>query len=285
LPSTPVHHGPAIQPPSSPLGAGNGTEEIVRCLRPQQRTLPLPSSWPPVTYESYKPWLSEDDHAHVFFGAHHPHAHAHTSPHRAVAPRSSPPATPLMLKQQAPPQTSTSPRSSGSINLVEDQFYPDSGFSADNDFGAWPNIVNVELHPVQLSRPQGEARCVGGGPACSPASLTPFPPSGRLICLDNAMGMTARPCAPDHTTPHHTPPHTTPQHPAVQARQGVLHQGLGRVPRAGGPRAAAPPPRIRPQHPLHLGRLRRYALAQPINMGVRCLRTRARALLRSVSGA
>ena len=48
---------------------GNGTEEIIKALRPQKRLMPLPASWAPMEYEQFKPWLSEDDHENVFFGS------------------------------------------------------------------------------------------------------------------------------------------------------------------------------------------------------------------------
>lgn len=88
---------------------GNGTEEIVKALRPQKRVMPLPASWAPIHYEQYKPWLSDDDHENVFFG---------------------------------------------SINLVDGvQFYPCSGRAEDNDYGEYPNIVNVELTPIKVVPP------------------------------------------------------------------------------------------------------------------------------------
>ena len=40
---------------------GNGTEEIVRGLRPYTQSLPLPGSWAPVQREVYRPWLNESD--------------------------------------------------------------------------------------------------------------------------------------------------------------------------------------------------------------------------------
>ncbi|CAN0028945.1 unnamed protein product, partial [Ectocarpus fasciculatus] len=48
---------------------GNGTEEIVRCLRPMTTRLPLPPSWPPMTKTVYKPWLDDGDADNVFFGS------------------------------------------------------------------------------------------------------------------------------------------------------------------------------------------------------------------------
>jgi acetoin utilization deacetylase AcuC-like enzyme len=48
---------------------GNGTEEIVRCLTPQQHMLPLPPSCPPQIINIYKPWLDVTDAADVFFGS------------------------------------------------------------------------------------------------------------------------------------------------------------------------------------------------------------------------
>lgn len=40
---------------------GNGTEAIVRNLKPHHETLPLPASWGTQTFYSYKPWLNELD--------------------------------------------------------------------------------------------------------------------------------------------------------------------------------------------------------------------------------
>jgi acetoin utilization deacetylase AcuC-like enzyme len=48
---------------------GNGTEEIIRNLRPHLANLPLPSSWAPVSVTSYKPWLDETDSDDVFFAS------------------------------------------------------------------------------------------------------------------------------------------------------------------------------------------------------------------------
>lgn len=50
---------------------GNGTEEIVRNLRPHQTYLPLPSSWAPVSKLSYKPWLNEHDADETLFASVH----------------------------------------------------------------------------------------------------------------------------------------------------------------------------------------------------------------------
>ena len=50
---------------------GNGTEEIVRNLRPHTRYLPLPSSYAPVGTFSYKPWYSERDAEDGFFASIH----------------------------------------------------------------------------------------------------------------------------------------------------------------------------------------------------------------------
>jgi len=53
---------------------GNGTEEIVRNLVPHQMSLPLPSSWAPMSVLSYKPWLNEQDSEEVFFSSVHLYA-------------------------------------------------------------------------------------------------------------------------------------------------------------------------------------------------------------------
>jgi acetoin utilization deacetylase AcuC-like enzyme len=50
---------------------GNGTEEIVRNLRPHTRYLPLPSSYAPIGALAYKPWYSETDPQEVFFASLH----------------------------------------------------------------------------------------------------------------------------------------------------------------------------------------------------------------------
>jgi len=55
---------------------GNGTEAIVRNLTPHREFLPLPSSWAPAAYESYKPWLDESDHQDVLFSSIHLYAGA-----------------------------------------------------------------------------------------------------------------------------------------------------------------------------------------------------------------
>jgi len=48
---------------------GNGTEQIVKNIVAGTENLPLPSSWAPVTRRTHKPWLSENDSDHVFFGS------------------------------------------------------------------------------------------------------------------------------------------------------------------------------------------------------------------------
>jgi acetoin utilization deacetylase AcuC-like enzyme len=50
---------------------GNGTEAIVRNLKPHKQFMPLPSSWAPVTTLSYKPWFNENDADEVFFASVH----------------------------------------------------------------------------------------------------------------------------------------------------------------------------------------------------------------------
>jgi acetoin utilization deacetylase AcuC-like enzyme len=52
---------------------GNGTEEILRNLVPHQQPYPLPSSWAPVSFPSYKPWRDERDVDNVFFASVHLH--------------------------------------------------------------------------------------------------------------------------------------------------------------------------------------------------------------------
>ena len=50
---------------------GNGTEEIVKSLKPHKVQKPLPDSWPPEYREVHKPWLDESDGDEVFFGSVH----------------------------------------------------------------------------------------------------------------------------------------------------------------------------------------------------------------------
>ena len=48
---------------------GNGTEEIIRNLKPRTVFLPTPSSWAPVSIQQYKPWLNEQDADEIFFSS------------------------------------------------------------------------------------------------------------------------------------------------------------------------------------------------------------------------
>lgn len=48
---------------------GNGTEDIIRNLRPRSIHLPLPSSWAPVQKKIFKPWLNETDCENVLFAS------------------------------------------------------------------------------------------------------------------------------------------------------------------------------------------------------------------------
>lgn len=48
-----------------------GTEEILRGLIPHETTYPLPTSWKPLTYFTYKPWVDEHDMERVFFSSIH----------------------------------------------------------------------------------------------------------------------------------------------------------------------------------------------------------------------
>lgn len=50
---------------------GNGTQEIVQCLRPHTTCLPLPGSWAEQTITTYKPWFDESDADNVFFASIH----------------------------------------------------------------------------------------------------------------------------------------------------------------------------------------------------------------------
>eukprot|EP00939_MAST-03C_sp_MAST-3C-sp1_P003111 g3111.t1 len=50
---------------------GNGTEQIIREMRPHEYKLPLPSSWAPVRRRSCRPWLDDKDAEEVWFGSVH----------------------------------------------------------------------------------------------------------------------------------------------------------------------------------------------------------------------
>ncbi|RLN93067.1 hypothetical protein BBJ28_00004511 [Nothophytophthora sp. Chile5] len=50
---------------------GNGTEEVIRNLIPHKQNYPLPPSWAPVQFSSYKPWRDEKDADNVFFSSIH----------------------------------------------------------------------------------------------------------------------------------------------------------------------------------------------------------------------
>lgn len=50
---------------------GNGTEEVIRNLIPHKQNYPLPPSWAPVQFSSYKPWRDEKDPENVFFSSIH----------------------------------------------------------------------------------------------------------------------------------------------------------------------------------------------------------------------
>jgi len=50
---------------------GNGTEEVIRCLKPYTGYLPLPGGWPPQRWKSFKPWLNDSDSQNVFFCSMH----------------------------------------------------------------------------------------------------------------------------------------------------------------------------------------------------------------------
>ncbi|EEY69010.1 histone deacetylase, putative [Phytophthora infestans T30-4] len=50
---------------------GNGTEEVIRNLIPHKQNYPLPPSWAPVQFSSYKPWRDERDPENVFFSSIH----------------------------------------------------------------------------------------------------------------------------------------------------------------------------------------------------------------------
>jgi len=67
-------HKPRIAIVDMDVHHGNGTEAIVRNLTPHREFLPLPSSWAPTAYESYKPWLDETDQQDVLFSSIHLYA-------------------------------------------------------------------------------------------------------------------------------------------------------------------------------------------------------------------
>ena len=48
---------------------GNGTEDIVKNLKPRSVQLPLPPSWPAQYHRTHKPWYDEHDAESVFFGS------------------------------------------------------------------------------------------------------------------------------------------------------------------------------------------------------------------------
>lgn len=50
---------------------GNGTEEVIRNLVPHSQNYPLPPSWAPVAFDSYKPWRDAQDAENVFFASIH----------------------------------------------------------------------------------------------------------------------------------------------------------------------------------------------------------------------
>eukprot|EP01138_Halocafeteria_seosinensis_P011208 gb/GECG01011448.1/.p1 GENE.gb/GECG01011448.1/~~gb/GECG01011448.1/.p1 ORF type:complete len:883 (+),score=100.93 gb/GECG01011448.1/:1-2649(+) len=52
---------------------GNGTEAIIRNLKPHEESMPLPASWGTHRYYSYKPWLNEADANEVLFSSIHMH--------------------------------------------------------------------------------------------------------------------------------------------------------------------------------------------------------------------
>mmetsp|Transcript_6418 Transcript_6418/g.9616 ORF Transcript_6418/g.9616 Transcript_6418/m.9616 type:complete len:622 (+) Transcript_6418:49-1914(+) len=64
-------HPPKIAIVDIDIHHGNGTEEIVRGLKPHTVFLPLPSSWAPVGRTNYRPWLNERDSEEVLFASVH----------------------------------------------------------------------------------------------------------------------------------------------------------------------------------------------------------------------
>eukprot|EP01038_Epipyxis_sp_PR26KG_P007318 gene7318-9972_t len=64
-------HPPRIAIIDIDIHHGNGTEEIVRNLRPRKTYLPLPPSWAPIAIDTYKPWFNENDADDVLFSSVH----------------------------------------------------------------------------------------------------------------------------------------------------------------------------------------------------------------------
>lgn len=50
---------------------GNGTEDCIRNLIPHKQKYPLPPSWAPLEFSSYKPWRDEHDPENVLFASIH----------------------------------------------------------------------------------------------------------------------------------------------------------------------------------------------------------------------
>lgn len=50
---------------------GNGTEDCIRNLVPHKQNYPLPPSWSPLQFSSYKPWRDEKDSENVLFASIH----------------------------------------------------------------------------------------------------------------------------------------------------------------------------------------------------------------------
>jgi acetoin utilization deacetylase AcuC-like enzyme len=94
---------------------GNGTEEIVRNVVPGEQSLPLPSSWAPVSRKTHKPWRTANDSENILFGSINLHAAERFYPGAGA-------------------DGDTGARSSSS--------------SSSSDGGGGPRIINVALTPI-----------------------------------------------------------------------------------------------------------------------------------------
>jgi acetoin utilization deacetylase AcuC-like enzyme len=118
---------------------GNGTEAIVRNLVPHQEQMPLPASWAPVSFTSYKPWLNERDAENVFFGSVHLYSNR-------FYPCSGPSTNTSVGAKQEPSDAPAPPVPPGSDGGCGGSEAPDAAY-------AFPHIVNVTLDPVGQAAP------------------------------------------------------------------------------------------------------------------------------------
>jgi acetoin utilization deacetylase AcuC-like enzyme len=123
---------------------GNGTEAIVRNLIPHEEKMPLPASWAPVSFTSYKPWLDERDAENVFFGSVHLYK-GRFYPCSGPSTNTGVAASAKTAAATAPsPDATTTSSSSSSV---------ESGTPIPGADYAWPHIVNVTLDPVGVAAP------------------------------------------------------------------------------------------------------------------------------------